>query len=110
MNPWILLAFSICLEIVATNLLKLSDGFTKLLPTVGSLGLYAVSFYLVSIVFRTLPVGLVYAIWSGVGIVLTTLVAYFVFGQRIDTAGLIGIGLIIAGVLVINLFSTVSYS
>ena len=85
MNPWILLAISICLEIVATNLLKVSDGFTKLLPTVGSLALYAISFYFVSIVFRTLSVGLVYAIWSGVGIVLTAIVAYFAFGQKIDT-------------------------
>ncbi|WP_290958683.1 multidrug efflux SMR transporter [Haemophilus sp. HMSC068C11] len=105
MNPWTLLAISICLEIVATNLLKVSDGFTKLLPTVGSLALYAISFYFVSIVFRTLSVGLVYAIWSGVGIVLTAIVAYFAFGQNIDTAGLIGIVLIISGVLVINLFS-----
>ena len=73
MNPWTLLAISICLEIVATNLLKVSDGFTKLLPTVGSLMLYAISFYFV--------------------------------GQKIDTAGLIGMALIICGVLVINLFS-----
>lgn len=109
MNPWTLLAISIALEIVATNLLKVSDGFTKLLPTLGALGLYGVSFYLVSIVFRTLSVGLVYAIWSGVGIVLTAVVAYFAFGQKIDTAGLIGIGLIIAGVLVINLFSATSH-
>lgn len=109
MNPWILLAISICLEIAATNLLKLSDGFTKLAPTIGSLTLYAVSFYFVSIIFRTLSVGLVYAIWSGVGIVLTAVVAYFAFGQKIDTAGMIGIGLIIAGVLVINLFSATSH-
>lgn len=105
MNPWILLAFSIALEIVATNLLKVSDSFTKVIPTVASLTLYAISFYCVSIVFRTLSVGLVYAIWSGVGIVLTAVVAYFAFGQKIDTAGLIGMGLIIFGVLVINLFS-----
>jgi small multidrug resistance pump len=105
MNPWTLLAISICFETVATNLLKVSDGFTKLWPTVGSLTLYAVSFYFISLVFRTLPVGLVYAIWSGVGIVLTAIVAYFAFGQKIDTAGLIGMALIISGVLVINLFS-----
>lgn len=109
MNPWILLAISICLEIVATNLLKVSDGFTKPLPTLGSLTLYAISFYFVSIIFRSLPVGLVYAIWSGVGIVLTAVVAYFAFGQKIDMAGMIGIGLIIAGVLVINLFSVTSH-
>lgn len=105
MNVWILLAISICLEIVATNLLKLSNGFTRILPTVGSLSLYGLSFYFLSIIFRTLPVGIVYAIWSGVGIILTAIVAYFAFGQKIDLAGVIGIGLIIAGVLVINLFS-----
>lgn len=108
-NPWILLGVSIGLEIIATNLLKLSHGFTKLYPTIGALLLYGVSFYFVSIVFKTLPVGLVYAIWSGVGIVLTAIVAYFAFGQKIDFAGMLGIGLIIAGVLVINLFSKTSY-
>ena len=87
MNPWILLAVSICLEIVATNLLKVSDGFTKPLPTLGALAFYGCSFYFVAIIFRTLSVGLVYAIWSGVGIVLTAIVAYFAFGQKIDTAG-----------------------
>ena len=111
MNPWILLAVSICLEIVATNLLKVSDGFTKPLPTLGALAFYvplqyrSLFPYFVAIIFRTLSVGLVYAIWSGVGIVLTAIVAYFAFGQKIDTAGLIGMGLIICGVLVINLFS-----
>ena len=92
-------------QFINPNLLKVSDGFTKLLPTIGSLTLYAISFYFVSLVFRTLSVGLVYAIWSGVGIVLTAIVAYFAFGQKIDTAGLIGMALIISGVLVINLFS-----
>lgn len=105
MNVWILLAISICIEVVATNLLKLSNGFTKVVPTIGSLALYGLSFYFLSIIFRTLPVGIVYAVWSGVGIILTALVAYFAFGQKIDVAGMIGIGLIIAGVLVINLFS-----
>lgn len=109
MNPWILLGGSIGLEIVATNLLKLSDGFTKPFPTVGALLIYALSFYLVSIVFRTLPVGLVYAVWSGVGIILTAIVAYFAFGQKLDTPAILGIGLIISGVLVINLFSATSH-
>lgn len=105
MNAWFLLAVSISLEIVATSLLKLSDGFTRIVPTVSSLLLYGFSFYCVSIVYRTLPVGIVYAIWSGVGIVLTAIVAYFAFGQKIDLAGLLGIGFILAGVLIINLFS-----
>lgn len=105
MNAWVLLGISIGLEIIATSLLKLSDGFTKLVPTVSSMALYDLSFYCVSIVYRTLPVGIVYAVWSGVGIVVTAIVAYFAFGQKIDGAGLAGIALILAGVLVINLFS-----
>ena len=109
MNPWILLAVSICLEIVATNLLKVSDGFTKPLPTLGALVFYGCSFDFVAIIFRTLFGGLVYAIWSGVGLVLTAIVAYFAFGQKIDTAGLIGMGLIICGVFVINLFSQTAH-
>ena len=109
MNPWLLLSAAIGLEIIATNLLKVSDGFTKPIPTLTSLALYGLSFYLLSIIFRTLPVGLVYAVWSGVGIILTAVVAYFAFGQKIDLAGSIGIGLIIAGGLVINLFSKMSH-
>lgn len=105
MNAWVLLGISIGLEIIATSLLKLSNGFTKLVPTVSSMALYGLSFYCVSIVYRTLPVGIVYAVWSGVGIVVTAIVAYFAFGQKIDGAGLAGIALILAGVLVINLFS-----
>ena len=108
MNPWMILALAIGLEVVATNLLKISDGFSKPLPTISALVLYAASFYGVSLVFRSLSVGLVYAVWSGVGIVLTAIVAYFIFDQRIDTAGLLGIALIIAGILVINLFSKMS--
>ena len=90
---------------MATNLLKVSDGFTKLLPTVGSLALYAISFYFVSIVFPNAFCGLGLRHLVGRWHCLTTIVAYFAFGQKIDTAGLIGMALIISGVLVINLFS-----
>jgi len=90
MNPWLLLGGSIGLEVIATNLLKLSDGFTKPLPTISALLIYALSFYLVSIVFRSLPVGLVYA-------------------QKLDMPAMLGITLIISGVLVINLFSTTNH-
>ena len=108
MNPWLLLGGSIGLEVIATNLLKLSDGFTKPLPTISALLIYALSFYLV-IVFRSLPVGLVYAVWSGVGIILTAMVAYFAFGQKLDMPAMLGIALIISGLLVINLFSTTNH-
>ncbi len=105
MNAWVILAGAIVLEIIATSLLNKSDGFKQLVPTVGALMLYAGSFYLLSLVLRTLPVGIAYAVWSGVGIVLTALVAYIFFGQKIDMYGLLGMGLIIAGVVVMNVFS-----
>ncbi|MGY4674345.1 DMT family transporter [Ursidibacter arcticus] len=105
MNAWVLLFISICAEICGTTALKHSDGFTKPLPTILALNAFLIAFYLVSIVFKTLPVGLVYAIWSGTGIVLTAVIAYFAFGQKPDLAGFIGMAMIIAGVLVINLFS-----
>lgn len=106
MNAWILLAISICCEVVGTTSLKYSDGFSKPLPTIIALCCFGFAFYLISIVFKTLPVGLVYAIWSGVGIVITAVVAFFAFGQKPDLAGFIGMAMIIGGVLVINLFSS----
>lgn len=105
MNPWILLFISIAAEICGTAALKYSNGFTKFLPTAVALVVFGFAFYLVSIVFRTLPVGLVYAVWSGAGIVLTAVVAYFAFGQKSDFAGFLGMAMIMGGVLVINLFS-----
>ena len=105
MNPWILLAISICLEIVATNLLKVSDGFTQTFTHRWFISAICHFVYFCLHCFRTLSVGLVYAIWSGVGIVDGPLWRISLFGQKIDTAGLIGMALIISGVLVINLFS-----
>lgn len=108
MNAWFLLAISICCEVIGTTGLKYSEGFSKPLPTILSLCCFAIAFYLVSVVFRTLPVGLVYAIWSGAGIVLTSVIAFFAFDQKPDLAGFIGMAMILGGVLVINLFSSSS--
>lgn len=108
MNAWILLFISIAAEVIGTNALKLSEGFSRPLPTVVAIVAFGLALYLVSIVFKTLPVGLVYAIWSGSGIVLTALVAFFLFGQKPDLAGFIGMAMILGGVLVINLFSSAS--
>ncbi|MCF7530295.1 DMT family transporter [Neisseria lisongii] len=105
MNPWILLAGAIVSEVIGTSCLKASDGFTKPLPAVIAVSAFVVALYLMSVITRTLPLGIVYAVWSGVGIVLTAAVAFFVFGQKPDLAGLIGMAMIIGGVLVINLFS-----
>lgn len=104
-NPWLLLGLAIVAEVISTSALKASDGFTRLGPALIVVVGYAVSFYCLSLVLRSIPVGVAYAVWSGLGIVLITLVAYVVYHQTIDLAGLIGMGLIVAGVLVLNLFS-----
>lgn len=105
MNPWMLLALAIVAEVVGTSALKASDGFTRLVPSLVVVVGYVVSFYCLSLVLRHIPVGITYAVWSGLGIVLITVAAFVLFGQRIDLAGWIGMGLIVAGVLVLNLFS-----
>lgn len=105
MNSWILLGLAIVAEVVGTSALRASEGFTRLWPSVVVVLGYAAAFYCLSLVLRTVPVGVAYAIWSGLGIVLITLVAYVLYGQKIDLAGLIGMALIVAGVLVLNLFS-----
>ena len=105
MNPWLLLALAIVAEVVGTSALEASDGFTRLVPSLVVVVGYVVSFYCLSLVLRHIPVGITYAVWSGLGIVLITVAAFVLFGQRIDLAGWIGMGLIVAGVLVLNLFS-----
>lgn len=102
---WILLGVSITLEVIATSLLKLSDGFAKPVYAVCSLVLFGILFYLIAIVFRHIPMGIAYAIWSGAGIVLVSAIAYFFMGQKLDLPAIIGISMIVVGVIVINLFS-----
>lgn len=106
MNAYLYLATAIIAEVIATSALKASEGFSRVGPSlIVAIG-YAVAFYALSLTLRHIPVGISYAIWSGVGIILITAVAWVLYGQKIDAAGLAGIGLIIAGVLVINLFSS----
>jgi multidrug transporter EmrE-like cation transporter len=105
MNAWVTLGIAIAAEVVGTSALKASEGFTRLWPTAIVVAGYAVAFYCLSLVLRTLPVGITYAVWSGLGIVLITLAAWLLYGQTIDLAGLLGMGLIIAGVVVLNVFS-----
>lgn len=100
-----ILLVAILAEVIATSALKQSDGFTRPWPTLVTVAGYAVAFYFLSLALRTLPTGIAYAIWSGVGIVLVTAIAWVWHGQRLDAPALIGMALIVAGVLVMNLFS-----
>lgn len=105
---WWYLFFAIVSEVIATSALKASNGFQRFWPSVIVVIGYAAAFYLLSLTLRVIPVGVVYAVWSGAGIVLVSLIARFVYGQRLDAPALLGIGLILAGVLVIHLFSKAS--
>ena len=106
MNHWVYLITAIVSEVIATSALKASTGFTKPLPSVVAVIGYLVSFYFLSLTLKTIPVGIAYAIWSGVGVVLISIVAWLLYGQKLDLPALIGMGLIISGVMVINLFSS----
>jgi len=102
---YVVLAFAILFETIGTSFLQASQQFTRPLPTLAVVAFYAASFYLLSLVLKVMPVGVAYAIWSGLGIVLITAIGWLVFKQSLDLPAVIGIALIIAGVLVVNLFS-----
>ena len=99
------LTLAVLAETIATTALKLSNEFTRLGPSIVCVLAYAVSYYLLTVVMRSLPVGVVYAVWSAMGIVLISLIGWLFLKQSLDTPAIIGLGLIVAGVLVINLFS-----
>jgi small multidrug resistance pump len=102
---YLYLGFAIVVEVIGTTALKASDSFTRPLPSLITVGCYTLSFYLLTFSLRVLPTGIAYAIWSGVGIVLISIVSWLYFKQSLDLAAIAGLALIIAGVLVINLFS-----
>jgi len=102
---WIYLAIAIVSEVVATSALKAAEGFTRLGPSVLVVVGYASAFYFLSLTLRTIPLGIAYAIWAGVGVALVALVGWVLYHQSLDTAALIGIALIVSGVIVLNLFS-----
>ena len=93
-------------EVLATSALKESQGFSKLLPTLLVMAGYGASFYFLSLVLQTIPIGVAYALWAGLGIVLITIVGAVVFGQKMDLAAILGIALIISGVVVLRVFSS----
>jgi small multidrug resistance pump len=104
-SAYVCLAVAIVAEVIATSCLKASEGFTRLWPSLATVAGYGTAFYFLSLTLHTIPTGVAYAIWSGVGVVLISLVGWLVFQQRLDAAALIGMGLIVAGVVVINVFS-----
>ena len=102
---YLYLSIAIVAEVIGTSALKASEGFTRLGPSLITILGYAAAFYFLSLTLKTIPVGIAYAIWSGVGIVLISLIGYALFRQTLDLPAIIGMALIIAGVSVINLFS-----
>ena len=108
MKHHLFLLGAIVAEVVATSALKASEGFTRWGPTALVVVGYALAFWLLSLTLRSIPIGIAYAVWSGLGIVLIALAGWGLYGQRLDAAALTGMALIVAGVLVMNLFSTTS--
>ncbi|MBS1206899.1 MAG: multidrug transporter [Proteobacteria bacterium] len=101
----IFLSIAIVFEVIATTALKSSDSLTRLLPSIISIVGYCIAFWCLTIPMRTIPTGVIYAIWSGAGIVLIGIVGWLVHGQKLDLPAIFGMGMIIAGVVIINLFS-----
>lgn len=105
---WLYLFIAIISEVVATSALKASAEFTRVVPSLIVVIGYGIAFYFLTLTLRSIPVGIAYAIWSGVGIVLISIAGIFLYKQTLDLPAMIGIALIIVGVLVINLFSNIS--
>lgn len=105
LSTFMTLMVAIALEVTGTTFLQKSEQFTKLVPTLATLLCYAASFYALSLVLRSMPLGLAYAIWSGLGMVLVAIIGVVLFHQKLDLPAVIGLALIVTGVLVINLLS-----
>jgi len=103
---YLYLAIAIVAEVIATSALKASEGFSKLVPSIFVVIGFGVAFFFLSLVLKTVPMGVAYAIWSGLGIVLISTVGFFLFGQKLDLAAILGVLLIISGVVVMNVFSS----
>ncbi|ENZ8717702.1 SMR family transporter [Klebsiella aerogenes] len=106
LNTWIILILAIAAETFATTMVRASEGFTRLLPSLGVVAGYAVSFYGLSQVVKVMNLGIAYAIWAGLGIFLVSIFSWFLFGQKLDLPAIAGMGLILSGVVVIQLFSS----
>ncbi len=102
---WIYLAVAIVAEVAATSALKLSDGMTRFWPSLWVIAGYSVAFYCLAQAIKVIPVGISYAVWAGTGIVLIALIGWAMFGQKLDLPAIVGIGLILAGVVMVTLVS-----
>ncbi|MEP4548485.1 MAG: SMR family transporter [Saccharospirillum sp.] len=105
MQNWVFLSIAIVAEVIATSALKSSEGFSRLWPSLIVVAGYLLAFYFLSLTLRTIPVGIAYAIWAGLGIVLIAVSSWLLYGQKLDFPAILGMGLIIAGVVTINVFS-----
>ena len=105
MKQWIFLSVAIVSEVIATSALKATDEFTRLWPSVIVVIGYLSAFYFLTLTLRTIPIGIAYAIWSGVGVALITLVGWLIYKQTLDVPAFVGITLIVAGVVVLNVYS-----
>ena len=105
MKTWLILLVAIVAEVIGTSALKASEGFTRLFPSLLVIVGYGLAFYCLSLTLKTIPVGIAYAVWSGIGVVLITLVGWLFLGQKLDMPAIIGILLIVSGVALMNLFS-----
>ena len=105
---WLFLGIAIVAEVIGTTALKATDGFSRFVPSLIVAIAYGASFFFLSLTLKTIPVGIAYAVWSGVGIVLIVLAGWWLYGQAIDAAGMVGIAFIGAGVVILNTLSKTS--
>jgi small multidrug resistance pump len=105
MVQYIYLAIAIAAEVVGTSFLRASEGFTKLVPSLMVVAGYGLAFFFLSLTLEKIPVGVAYAVWSGAGVTLIAAIGWLFLGQKLDAAAIVGMGLIVAGVVVLNLFS-----
>lgn len=106
---YLFLALAIIFEVIGSSFMKASEGFTKWFPSAIVLIAYLICFYFLSLALKMIPLGVAYAIWAGLGIVLTAAVSVFIFKQKIDIAGIVGIVFIVIGVVIMNFFSKTSH-
>lgn len=106
---YLFLSLAIILEVIGSGFMKVSDGFSKLIPTSIVVVCYLACFYFLSLALREIPLSIAYAIWGGIGIVLTALVSVYVFKQQLDAAAIIGIAFIVIGVIIMNFFSKAAH-